>query len=67
MYIFYNALLMITTQTAFLGVGYVSAIGTALTESGQRILQQKNDTELYARLWYTGGLITCLFWVIHDT
>ena len=56
----YNA---ITTQTALLGVGYVSAIGTALTEAGHTYVQQKDDAELSVKLWFAGGLITCLFWV----
>ena len=53
----------IVTQTALLGVGYVSAIGMALTMAGQRFVQQKEGAELSVKLWFAGGLITCLFWV----
>ena len=58
---------MITIQTALLGVGYVSAIGTALTEAGQKFVEQKADAELYVKLWFASGLISCLFWVRYIT
>jgi len=45
-----------------MGVGYVSAIATALTAAGDSIASQE-DNDVTIKLWFAGGFLNCLFWV----
>ena len=60
-----NLSIISTIKTALFGVGYVSAIGTALVLAGDDIHTGDNDTleRVTSNLWFAGGLISCFFWV----
>ena len=45
-----------------MGVGYVSAIATALSDAGDSIASQE-DFDVTTKLWFAGGFLSCLFWV----
>ena len=59
-----------SNQTALFGVGYISAIATALNIAGHNIatedeatLDEDGDVHVYTKLSFAGGFLSCLFWV----